>query len=95
MQSKQLGGRRGVGKAERMAETEIKVGLSVKDLIVALKELSAEDREFFIENLLAATSPEYLRSIKEARRDYREGHTVSDDELPEICIGHRRDIYRG
>jgi hypothetical protein len=46
-----------------MAETEIKVGLSVKNLIAALNELSVEDREFFVENLLAATSPEYMRSI--------------------------------
>jgi len=82
MQSKQLGARRGMGKAERMAETEIKVGLSVKDLIVALKELSAEDREFFIENLLAATNPEYLDSIREARQDYRAGRIVTDAELP-------------
>ena len=65
-----------------MAETEIKVGLSVKDLIVALKELSAEDREFFIENLLAATNPEYLESIREARHDYRAGRIVTDAELP-------------
>jgi len=56
-----------------MAETEIKVGLSVKDLIVALKELGAEDREFFIENLLAATNPEYLESMSEARQDSRQG----------------------
>lgn len=71
-----------MGKAERMAETEIKVGLSVKDLIVALKELSAEDREFFIENLLAATNPEYLESIREARQDYKVGRIVTDAELP-------------
>jgi hypothetical protein len=82
MQSKQLGGRRSMGKAERMAETEIKVGLSVKDLIVALKELSAEDREFFIENLLAATNPEYLESIREARQDYKARRIVTDAELP-------------
>ena len=44
-------------------KVEVKVGLSVKDLIAALQGLSDEDREFFIENLLAATSPEYLESI--------------------------------
>jgi len=62
---------------------EIKVGLSVKDLVAALNKLSAEDRELFIENLLAATSPDYLNSIREAREDYRAGHFLTDDELPE------------
>ncbi|MBM3142515.1 MAG: hypothetical protein FJ005_05655 [Chloroflexi bacterium] len=58
------------------AEVEIKVGLSIKDVITALRGLNDEDREFFIENLLAATSPEYLESIRQARKDYKEGKTV-------------------
>ena len=62
------------------AEVEIKVGLSIKDLITALRGLSDEDREFFIENLLAATSPEYLESISQARKDYKEGRTVPHEE---------------
>jgi len=60
---------------------ELKIGVSINDLISAIKELSEEDREFLIENLLAATSPEYLESIKEARRDYKEGHTIPHTEL--------------
>ena len=70
-----------MGKAKDITKAEIKVGLSLKDLILALNELSTEDREFFIENLLAATSPEYLQSIKEAREDYRAGHTISHAKL--------------
>ena len=62
-------------------EVEVKVGLSVKDLIAALQGLSDEDREFFIENLLAATSPEYLESISQARKDYKEGRTIHFEEL--------------
>ncbi|MBM3118043.1 MAG: hypothetical protein FJ006_00570 [Chloroflexi bacterium] len=58
------------------AKVEIKVGLSIKDLITALRGLNDEDREFFIENLLAATNPEYLESIREAREEYKEGRTV-------------------
>lgn len=58
------------------AEVEIKVGLSIKDVITALRGLSDEDREFFIQNLLAATSSEYLESIRQARKDYREGRTI-------------------
>jgi len=57
-------------------EVEVKIGFSVADLAAALQQLSHEDREFFIENLLAATNPEYLESIDEARRDYREGKTI-------------------
>ena len=73
--------RKNVGKTKDANETEIKVGLSVNDLISAVNQLSVEDREFFIENLLAATSPEYLQSIDEARMDYREGRTLSHSEL--------------
>ena len=62
-------------------EVEVKVGISVKDLIATLQGLSDEDREFFIENLLAATSPEYLRSISQARQDYREGTTIPFQEV--------------
>lgn len=70
-----------MGKTKDIAEAEIKVGLSVKDLISAIKQMSAEDRELFIENLLAATSPEYLQSIEKARKNYREGRTISHAEL--------------
>ncbi len=72
-----------MGTAKRMAEAQLKVGLSVKDLIAALQELSVEDREFFVENLLAATSPEYLESIREARQDYRAGRVIADADLSE------------
>ena len=61
---------------KKSVEPEVKIALSIKDLVAALQELSDEDREFFIENLLAATSPEYLKNIGEARRDYKEGRVV-------------------
>ena len=66
---------------KKSSEVEVKIGFSVADLVAALQQLSDEDREFFIENLLAATSPEYLESIDEARRDYREGKTISYEKL--------------
>jgi len=62
-------------------EVEFKVNLSLSELISALKSLDPEDREFFLENLLAALSPEYLASIQEARQDYREGRTMSHKEV--------------
>jgi hypothetical protein len=66
---------------KKSSEVEVKIGFSVADLAAALQQLSDEDREFFIENLLAATSPEYLKSIDEARRDYREGKTIPYEKL--------------
>ncbi len=65
----------------KSSEVEVKIGFSVADLAAALQQLSDEDREFFIENLLAATSPEYLESIDEARRDYEEGKTIPYEKL--------------
>ncbi len=66
---------------KKSVEVEVKIGFSVADLAAALQQLSDEDREFFIENFLAATSPEYLKSIDEARRDYREGKTVPYEKV--------------
>lgn len=61
--------------------TSVKLSVSVEDLAASLRAMSEEDREWFIENLLAATSPEYLKSIQEAREDYRQGRTVSAADL--------------
>ena len=66
---------------EQSPKVEFKVNLSLNELIAALRSLDTEDREFFLENLLAALSPEYLKSIKEARQDYKEGRVVSHDEV--------------
>ncbi|HGJ65801.1 TPA: hypothetical protein ENS27_10470 [bacterium] len=60
---------------------EFKANLSLNDLISALKMLDEEDREFFIENLIAALSPEYLKSIEEARRDYKKGRVLSHEDV--------------
>ena len=65
---------------KQSSRVEFKVNLSLNELIEALKNLDMEERDFFLENLLAALSPEYLESIKEARQDYREGKTVSHEE---------------
>jgi len=66
---------------KKSAEVEVKISFSVADLAAALQQLNDEDREFFIENLLAATSPEYLKSIDEARRDYRERKTIPYEKV--------------
>ncbi|MCD5417633.1 hypothetical protein LR021_04665 [Candidatus Bipolaricaulota bacterium] len=70
-----------MGEVKDLSETKVKIGLPVEDLILAIKEMGDEDREFLVENLLAATSPEYLESIEEARRDYKEGRATLHDEV--------------
>ena len=67
--------------AKTKGEPKLKMDVSLRDLVTALRDMPDEDREWFVENLLAATSPEYLRSIEEARQDHREGRTVGGEEL--------------
>jgi PHD/YefM family antitoxin component YafN of YafNO toxin-antitoxin module len=60
---------------------EIKVTLSRQEIIGAVKSMNKKDRDDFLEELLAATSPEYLKSIKEARADYKAGRVKTHDEV--------------
>ena len=62
-------------------DIKITMGLSLSDLIMAIKALKPEDKELLIESILAATSPEYLESIKQARQEYTDGKTFSFDEV--------------
>lgn len=59
----------------------IKVPISSNEIIEAVKKMKKREREAFIEDLLAMTSPEYLQSIKEARAEYKAGKTKSHKEL--------------
>ncbi len=59
----------------------VKVPVSTEDIIEAVKKMRKHEREAFIEDLLAVTSPEYLQSIKEARAEYRAGKTKSHKEI--------------
>ncbi len=67
--------------ARNLAEVKIKVGFSLIEVISGIKELDPDDQEFFIENLLAVTSPEYLESIRNAREDYKRGRVIFHEEL--------------
>ena len=60
---------------------QMKVPISADDIIEAVKKMKKADREAFIEDLLAITSPEYLQGVKEARADYKAGRTKSHKEL--------------
>jgi len=66
---------------DKRDRTEVKIGVSVEELISAINELDKEDREFLIESLLAATSPEYIHSVEEARVDYRHGRVLPHNKV--------------
>ena len=59
----------------------IKVEVKPQDIIAAVKKMKKAERDSFLEDLLASTSPEYLRSIKEARADYKAGRVKSHEEV--------------
>jgi len=59
----------------------LKVSISPEEIIKAVKEMKKKERETFLENLLAATSPEYLESIREARADYKAGRMKTHEEV--------------
>lgn len=59
--------------------TRIKMEIQPEEIIEAVKKMKKQDRDLFIEDLLASTSSEYLKSISEARADYKAGR-VSDHE---------------
>jgi PHD/YefM family antitoxin component YafN of YafNO toxin-antitoxin module len=59
----------------------LEVGLTDEQIIAAVKRMKKTDREEFIEDLLSATSPEYLKSIREARNDRKAGRVKSLEEV--------------
>ncbi|MBN1832699.1 MAG: hypothetical protein JW896_11375 [Deltaproteobacteria bacterium] len=59
----------------------IKVEIKLEVIIAALRKMSQRERDAFLEDLLAATSPEYLESIKEARADYKARRVKTHDEV--------------
>ncbi|MBI5058011.1 MAG: hypothetical protein HZB61_15485 [Nitrospirae bacterium] len=60
---------------------EVKIPISSDEIIEAVKKMKKHERESFIEDLLAMTSPDYLKSVKEARAEYKAGRTKSHKEL--------------
>ena len=68
-------------KVKDKAKIKVSVDLSFEELISVIKELNKEDQEFLLENMLAAISPEYHESIREAREEYQEGKILSHNEV--------------
>jgi len=69
-----------LSKGGRMLSA-VKVKITPKELIDAVKEMKKKERDAFLEDLLASTSPEYLQSIKEARADYKAGRSKKHAEV--------------
>ena len=55
----------------------IKMEIEPEVIIEAVKKMTKKERDVFLEDLLASTSPEYLKSINEARADYKAGRVKS------------------
>ena len=59
----------------------IRVEVKPEEIIDAVKKMKKKQRDAFLEDLLASTSPEYLQSIKEARANYKAGRSKSHNEV--------------
>jgi hypothetical protein len=59
----------------------VRVNITPDEIIRAIKALRKKERETLLEDLLAATSPEYLLSIREARADYKARKVKSHKEV--------------
>jgi len=52
-----------------MYKNKIKMEIATEILIQAVINMKKKERELFLEDLFASTSPDYLESIKESRKD--------------------------
>jgi hypothetical protein len=59
----------------------IRMEIRPEEIIEAVKKMKKKERSAFLEDLLAATSPEYLESIQEARADYKYGRVQTHEEV--------------
>ena len=59
----------------------LKIEVKPEEIIEAIKGMEKKKREAFLEDLIAATSPEYLDSIREARADYKAKRLKSHEEV--------------
>jgi len=60
---------------------DISIQISPEQIINAVKNLNQAQQENLIEDLLAAISPQYLKSIQEARADYQQGKVYSHEDV--------------
>jgi len=55
--------------------------LTTRELKLLISDTVKETVEDVMEDLLALSSEQYLKSIEEARRDYKEGRTKTFEEV--------------
>ena len=66
---------------EKIMIGTLKIQVKPEEIIEAVKGMEKRKREVFLEDLLAATSPEYLKSIREARADYKTKRIKTHEEV--------------
>jgi len=59
----------------------VSMRVEAEEIISAVRRMKPQEREAFLEDLLAAISPKYLEIIREARRDYKSGRIKSHVEV--------------
>jgi len=60
---------------------KIKMEIQPEVIISAVQKMAKKERDSFLEDLLAVTSPDYLKSIKEARSEYNAGRVRGHEEV--------------
>lgn len=59
----------------------IRMEVKPEEIIEAVKRMNKRERDAFLEDLIASTSPDYLESIREARDDYKKGRVKTHEEV--------------
>ncbi len=64
--------------------TAFMMEVRTEEIIEAVKKMKKREREDFIEDLIASTSPDYLSSIREARAEYKAGKIKTHKDLFDV-----------
>ncbi len=59
----------------------VKMQVRPEEIIEAIKRMKKAERDAFLEDLLASTAPDYLKSIREARADYKAGRVKTHAQV--------------
>jgi hypothetical protein len=59
----------------------VSMRVGADEIIAAVRRMKRREREAFLEDLFAATSPAYLESIREARRQHKNGRVKSHEAV--------------
>ena len=69
------------GRTEGKTGMTVRMDLNPAVIIAAVQRMKKAERDAFLEDLLAAASPEYLASIRGARAQYAAGRVRTHEEL--------------